>query len=280
MTSPLDQILSMRTDIEALTDLAPGNGFDAIGEALTGLAAQPINVEEAKALLADAESLSPGLVKTIQSASIHSEMELELFHARQMLDSSEQSTQHDNLFQDYQYDWFTGRANLEASFIPAAETGNEPVVCYIGASGIPFSALAIQRRRKSRAIWFDPNEATRTLACKIVSRLGIQTIAIHDATLATIETVLSENPAAYISVLDAAMVTPKFLSVLKRCGAKNISFVTTHGLNELLYPAAPETLISEVFEFTRGYYPERLSGMPAGWMPSAGLSFVSLALYK
>lgn len=280
MTSPLDQILSMRKDIEALTDLSPGNGFDAIGEALTGLAAQPMNIEVAKSLLTEAEALSPGLLKTIQSASIKSEMELELFHARQMLDSSEQNTQHDNLFQDYQYDWFTGRANLEASFIPEAKKGSEPVVCYIGASGIPFSALAIQRRKKSRAIWFDPNEATRTLACKIVARLGIQTIAMHDATLATIETVLSENPAAYISVLDAAMITPKLLSVLKRCGATNISFVTTHGLNELLYPAAPENMISDVFEFKEGYYPERLSGMPAGWKPSAGLSFVSLALYR
>lgn len=280
MTSALDQILSIRTAVEALTDLSPGNGFDAVGEALTRLAAQPMHVDEARNLLAEAEEKSPGLLSFIQSASIRSEMELELFHARQMLDSSEQNTQHDNLFQDYQYDWFTGRANLEASFIPETQTGTEPVVCYIGASGIPFSALAIQRRKKSRAIWFDANEATRTLASKIVARLGIQTISMHDATLATIETVLSESPAAYISVLDAAMITPKFLGVLKRCGATNISFVTTHGLNGLLYPPAPEELISEYFEFAHGYYPERLSGMPEGWKPSAGLSFVSLALYR
>lgn len=275
-------LIKLRERIETLSSLAPGHGYDSIGQELTDIAGQPSSIQEAHVILAEAEAASPGLINKFQDTSIKSEMELELFHAGQLIgETPEVHTLHDRLFQDYQYDWFSGRAGLEASFIPTAKSGEPmPVVCYFGSSGIPFTALAVQRRRPSQAFWFDPFSHTRDLAKEILRRLDIKTIEMHSSDLHEISDTLKGIQPAYASVLDAKMVTRDLLAILRDSRIDNISFVTTHGLNELLYPSAPQEMIEDFFEFKCGYYPERLSGMPDDWKPSAGLSFVSLALYQ
>lgn len=280
------ELLDIRSGIEKLTSLSPGQGYDFFGNRISELASQPIDIHEAKLIIESAEAESPNFLAVIQNASISSEMELELFHANRILcESPIASDLHDCLFKDYQYDWFMGRSKLESSLISSpdgeAEIKEIPIICYFGLSGIPFTALAIQRHKPSRIIWFDPYKNTRTLSDKILKRLNIQTIEMHDFSFSAIEAFLSRHHPAYVSVLDAGLIDSDLLSLLKRYGVDNISFVTTHGLNQLMYPMAPEELISEFFEFKEGYYPERLSGMPdRGWKPSKDLSFISLALYR
>ncbi len=281
MNSIIRELLDIRSAIETLTSFAPGNGYDPIGNALSNLAIRPLNIDYAEQALLEAEEISPGLTKVIQNASIQSEIELELSHASNLFSENQNdSSLDDRLFQDYQYDWFTGRSALEASFLPQ-NTEDSNLIYYFGTSGIPFSALSLQKRIPSKAVWFDANDNTRDFAVKILKSLDIETIEMAGLDFKIVQEKLKSHRPSYTTMLDSSLISRDLLSILQKGNIDNISFVTTHGLNKLLYPPVDEEMVGEFFTFKKGYYPERIGGMTKpDWHQSSGLSFVSLALYS
>lgn len=183
-----EKLRDIRDQAKSLKSLKPGEGYDPLGFALCDIVAQTkMNYAEREAFFSYLDTEYPGLVQDLQQISIQSEVELDRFHAKKILDrlkdrnvrqkilSLPVADRLPEILHEYPHGWIYGRTQevvrLLKSLPDSGGFDNKSTFFIVGRSNLPLDALGLHLATEYKVVWFDPYADSRKIAHDFIKEL-------------------------------------------------------------------------------------------------------------
>lgn len=298
-----EKLRDLRDQALSLKSLKPGEGYDALGFALCDIVAQTnINYSERQAFFSYLDTEYPGLVRDLQQISIQSEVELDRFHAKRILDRLKDVQVREKIWSlpianrlpeilhEYPHGWIYARTQevirLLKTLPDQERFDNKGTFFIVGRSNLPLTALGFHLTTGCPVVWFDPYKDSEDVAHEFIEEVEILGLLkpgdIHIRPGGRLAA-FSDSSVVALMVLDDNLMNAETFQLAVDANAPVIT-VDPLGLAQLLYPYSPSCRPSasrykrQATVLAQHCSDEKIEGVMPQRASSAEM-FLSLSLY-